>query len=84
MADIAVVSCSNRHASLGKWVYEASPRLLPRARLSASKKKMPRKGLLLHRVHGIQAVAIDDPVDCHPDCHTGGLYKTGLTDQRPT
>jgi len=31
-----------------------------------------------HRVHGIQAVAIDDPVDYHPDCHTGGLYKNRL------
>jgi len=35
------------------------------------------------RVHGIQAVAIGDPVDCHLDCHAGGMYETGWTDQRP-
>jgi len=25
------------------------------------------------RLHGIQAVAIDDTDVCHPDCHAGGL-----------
>jgi len=36
-----------------------------------------------HWVPVIQAVVIDDPVDCHPDCHACGLYKASSTDQRP-
>jgi len=35
----------------------------------------------LHRVHGIQAVAIDDPVVS--DCHMGELCKSGWTDGYP-
>jgi len=31
LADSAVVSCSNRHTSLGKWLYAASPQLLPKS-----------------------------------------------------
>jgi len=40
MTEITVVSCSNSHASLGKWILTASPQLLPERTNSGAKSRL--------------------------------------------